>query len=111
MPIPVKCPGCAATLKAPDTAAGKRVKCPRCGGLISVAAPAPPAPAKEAVKAPARRPAKAPPPEEEPAPARPERRDRPEADEEPAPPRRRVSGLGIASLVVGGLALLVGWVP
>jgi len=46
MPIVVTCPSCSATLKAPDTAAGKRVKCPKCTSPIDVpaaaAAPAPP---------------------------------------------------------------------
>lgn len=40
MPIDVTCPGCRKTLRAPDTLAGKRVKCPQCGGAIAVPAPA-----------------------------------------------------------------------
>lgn len=45
MPIDVACPGCRKTLRAPDTVAGKRVKCPQCGAAISVPQPvsAPPA--------------------------------------------------------------------
>lgn len=41
MPIPVACPGCAVRLNAPDAAAGKRVKCPKCQTPISVPAPEP----------------------------------------------------------------------
>ncbi len=43
MPIVVTCPSCATTLKAPDAAAGKKVKCPKCTSTIAVpAAAAPP---------------------------------------------------------------------
>jgi DNA-directed RNA polymerase subunit RPC12/RpoP len=38
MPIPVICSGCQAKLTAPDAAAGKKVKCPKCGGVIFVEA-------------------------------------------------------------------------
>jgi DNA-directed RNA polymerase subunit RPC12/RpoP len=41
MPIPVTCDGCGARFKAPDAAAGKKGKCPKCGGRIIVPAPAP----------------------------------------------------------------------
>jgi hypothetical protein len=46
MPIPVQCTGCPVRLNAPDTAAGKMVKCPKCQTLVPVpsAAPAPPPP-------------------------------------------------------------------
>lgn len=40
MPIPVQCPDCSARLSAPDSAAGKRVKCPKCASPIAVPAPA-----------------------------------------------------------------------
>src|SRR5262245_66675128 len=36
MPIPVTCPSCQTTLKAPDHAAGRQVKCPRCGTAFPV---------------------------------------------------------------------------
>jgi hypothetical protein len=36
MPIPLTCSGCDVTIKAPDTSAGKRVKCPRCGTILDV---------------------------------------------------------------------------
>ena len=42
MPIVVTCPSCSTTLKAPDSAAGKRVKCPKCTSPIDVPAAAPP---------------------------------------------------------------------
>src|SRR5438552_9952822 len=37
MPVPVTCPSCAASLRAPDNAAGRKLKCPKCGGIIPVA--------------------------------------------------------------------------
>lgn len=40
MPIAVAC-SCGVKLKAPDAAAGKRVKCPKCGSPVSVPVPAP----------------------------------------------------------------------
>jgi phage FluMu protein Com len=40
MPIAIQCPSCGVSLKAPDTVAGKRVKCPKCANLISVPATA-----------------------------------------------------------------------
>jgi len=48
MPIPVVCPKCSARLNAPDAAAGKKVKCPKCQGVIAVPEPLP-APAFEVV--------------------------------------------------------------
>jgi len=36
MPIVVTCPSCSANLKAPDAAAGKRVKCPKCTSSVEV---------------------------------------------------------------------------
>ena len=43
MPIRMKCSQCGKGLQGPDTAAGKRVKCPGCGAVLSVPAPARPA--------------------------------------------------------------------
>ncbi len=62
MPIALQCSGCSAKMNAPDTAAGKKVKCPKCGATLVVpgatkAAP----PAASPAKAPAPAP-KAPPP-------------------------------------------------
>jgi TM2 domain-containing membrane protein YozV len=42
MSIVVTCPSCSVSLKAPDAAAGKRVKCPKCTSTIEVPAAAPP---------------------------------------------------------------------
>ncbi len=45
MPIRIVCPGCSVELNAPDTSAGKKVRCPKpeCGAVASV-------PGKAAVK-------------------------------------------------------------
>ncbi len=40
MPISVVCSSCSAKLNAPDTAAGKKIKCPKCQAVCSVPAPA-----------------------------------------------------------------------
>ena len=40
MAIRIKCSQCGKGLQGPDTAAGKRVKCPGCGAVLSVPAPA-----------------------------------------------------------------------
>jgi hypothetical protein len=42
MSIPVTCPSCGHQTKAPDTAAGKRGKCPKCGGVVQVPSDAAP---------------------------------------------------------------------
>ncbi|MEJ5277537.1 MAG: DUF4352 domain-containing protein [Thermogemmata sp.] len=44
MPIVVACPSCGARLKAPDAAAGKTVKCPKCGASMVIPPPPPPPP-------------------------------------------------------------------
>lgn len=52
MPIQVTCASCKSQFNAPDNAAGKRTKCPKCGGVIDIQAPAPvqaPAPKEEEV--------------------------------------------------------------
>jgi uncharacterized protein (TIGR03067 family) len=46
MPIPVVCPSCARKLRAPDNWAGRKTKCPKCGGPVAVPGQAPPEPAK-----------------------------------------------------------------
>ncbi len=38
MPIIVQCPGCSSRLNVPDSAAGKRVKCPKCAQTLLVPA-------------------------------------------------------------------------
>jgi hypothetical protein len=35
------CPGCHATLRLPGSAAGKRIRCPRCGAIMDAPVPAP----------------------------------------------------------------------
>jgi predicted RNA-binding Zn-ribbon protein involved in translation (DUF1610 family) len=47
MPIPVVCPACATKLRAPDHAAGRKTKCPKCGGPVAVPGQPPPGPAPE----------------------------------------------------------------
>ncbi len=39
MAIEVTCPNCSATFKAKDEFAGKKAKCPKCGGRIVVPSP------------------------------------------------------------------------
>jgi hypothetical protein len=36
MPIRIVCASCSATLSAPDTAAGKMIRCPKCGASVSL---------------------------------------------------------------------------
>jgi hypothetical protein len=38
MPVQITCPGCQVKLKAPDTAVGKKTKCPKCQTIVSVPA-------------------------------------------------------------------------
>ena len=47
MPISVSCPTCNAILRIPDTAAGKKIKCPKCVASIVVAKPKAPPPEEE----------------------------------------------------------------
>jgi len=44
MSIPVSCPNCGARFNAPDTAAGRKGKCGRCGVIVDIPAAAPAAP-------------------------------------------------------------------
>lgn len=39
MPIQVVCPSCSSKFNAPDAAAGKRTKCPKCAGVIEIPTP------------------------------------------------------------------------
>lgn len=41
MPIQITCPSCKSRFNAPDAAAGKRTKCPKCSGVIEIPVPAP----------------------------------------------------------------------
>lgn len=106
MPITIACPSCAARLTAPDQAAGKAVRCPKCQAPVPVPKPpaadegfevvddAPPAPPKPASKsgerprprpadddAPAERPSQRPPAAADDEDDRPSKR-RPAAEEE-----------------------------
>ena len=40
MPIQVTCPSCKSKFNAPDAAAGKKTKCPKCAGIIAIPEPA-----------------------------------------------------------------------
>ena len=42
MTIRETCPSCSSPLNAPDSAAGKMLKCPKCGAMIAVASDVPP---------------------------------------------------------------------
>lgn len=52
MPIKVTCASCNKSFKAPDNAAGKKTKCPQCGGIIEIPTPEPFADLMEAEVAP-----------------------------------------------------------
>src|ERR1700689_168218 len=46
MSIVIACPSCEAKMKAPDSAVGKKVKCPGCGEPLTVRAPVGAAPVR-----------------------------------------------------------------
>jgi hypothetical protein len=78
MPIPLTCTSCGSKLRAPDPAAGGKIKCPNCRTLLSVSAPAAPVSTPTTDETPASpaaaadgRPAAAPTPSRRPTPARP----------------------------------------
>lgn len=50
MPLQVICPSCSTKLKAPDTAAGKKTKCPKCQAVVTVPVDAPQATAETSAK-------------------------------------------------------------
>lgn len=54
MPIHVTCSSCLSEFNAPDSGAGKRTKCPKCGGVIEIPAAAPVDEVFEAEEQPAR---------------------------------------------------------
>ncbi|MCU0703273.1 MAG: zinc-ribbon domain-containing protein, partial [Fimbriiglobus sp.] len=81
MPLTIACPTCPTKLKVPDDAGGRRVKCPKCGGVMTVPQTTPPAPLAEA------RPP-APPPESPSVPVA-RRRDDDEGDEIPEPKKKK----------------------
>lgn len=111
MPIPVNCPGCGVNLKVPDTAAGQKVKCPKCQTPFDVAAGGfgepPPAP----VQAGGPRRGPAPPPDDEGYDDEPYRGDQYRPPRQQGPGTGLQLGLGIAGMSVGILAVLFAWIP
>ncbi|MCI0455800.1 MAG: DUF1559 domain-containing protein [Gemmataceae bacterium] len=116
MPILLTCPGCTKTLKAPDSVAGRKVKCPQCGTVLDVPAPAaepptavsatPPPPMVEPARPPHYQAADAGPPPRE------WDRGRPRPVPAPAGGEGGLQlGLGIASLATGAVGLLVALIP
>jgi predicted Zn finger-like uncharacterized protein len=132
MPVPVTCPNCATNLRAPDNAVGRKVKCPKCGGVIAV-----PAAGDEPIDL-AQMGVQAEPPDPVPPPPSRRPQDDYQDDDRPRARRRREEdyeddydddergsrragaaaqggglpmGLGIASLSVGILGLLIAWIP
>jgi hypothetical protein len=118
MPIVVACP-CGAKLKAPDTAAGKMLACPKCKARLTVPFPTP-APVEDVATS-RRKPGGTPRPKARRAQeeytyddeADDDQEDRPRAGRRGAPqPGGAVAqGLGIASLVAGTLGLIVSQIP
>jgi hypothetical protein len=111
MPLAVSCPACGSKLNAPDSLAGKRIKCPRCGGRVEVTPARPPR--DHLVTGPPPRRAAIADQESEPdednatyVAAR--RRADPD---DPTPAHKGANSLGISSLVLGILALLFAWIP
>jgi len=51
MPITANCSGCGKTISAPDAAAGRRARCPHCGGVVEI--PSYPSPVAAALGRPA----------------------------------------------------------
>jgi hypothetical protein len=124
MSIQVVCPGCSAKLNAPESAAGKRVKCPKCQAAVPVPAlvtefevvepepAAPPEPERPARPAPRparnadddrpRKRARAEDEEED----RPRKRKRDDEDDEEDRPRKKVRKAGGVPpvLLFGGIA-------
>jgi hypothetical protein len=117
MPIPVSCPNCHTGLKAPDSAAGRMVKCPKCSTPFTVPAGGEP-PLGSVSAAPVQARQAAPPPQ-----AGHDSYDNYPDDDDPGyrsgPPRRAPAGggtglqlgMGIASLSVGAAGLVIGMIP
>ena len=96
MPIVVTCPGCSTTLKAPDNAAGRRLKCPKCTSAIDVPAPAPPEEIVEDLPAGAI--------QEEPAAPMPAHAT--PQERAPAPPPGQISRQTVGLIAIGGAGAL-----
>lgn len=134
MPITVSCSECGTTLKAPDNAAGRKVKCPKCSAVIAVPAEA----AEQISSEPPARTRPAPPPparssrDDDRGPRRsdrddddrgPRRSDRDDDYDDDPRPRRDIRqgdgaqgtgvqlGLGIAGLCCGIIGAAFSWIP
>ena len=106
MPIAVTCGGCGKRLKVPDSAAGKRGKCPQCGATVPIPeAEIEPLPLKAAEPVAVQRVAAAP----VAVMAPPVQNVQAVAVRVEAP--RRGSGLGLAACILGVLAFVICWVP
>lgn len=88
MAIRVGCPHCGSALNAPDSAGGKTVKCPKCGGLVILpeAELSEPAPAPAPVRAPVVR---AKPLAASPSKSSPTNRTQRHLDDDDEPPKRK----------------------
>jgi phage FluMu protein Com len=116
MPISVSCTNCSATLRTPDTAAGKKIKCPKCQTILSV----PVAAASELKAAPIAAPGSRPQRQaEDRALPSPGESDGGHSDDDGEEPRKRrgkrrgkrsqASGAaGLVGMCAGGAALLLG---
>lgn len=111
MPIAVQCPECNARLNAPDTAAGKKVKCPKCSTALVI-------PANDEEEPPVRRKSRPDDSDEEVRSKKPRDPDDEEEEEEERPKRKKKgkgkrgkpasSGGSRAPLLIGvGLAVLL----
>jgi phage FluMu protein Com len=107
MPIDVRCSECSTKLRAPDTAAGKKIKCPKCQTIIPVPAPE----SEEAAVAPVDREPDPTPAEEDEVLVAPRRRPEPEGDR---PPRRapqrdtsQAESSGTAPLILGIVSIVL----
>ncbi|MBP3957716.1 hypothetical protein J8F10_20895 [Gemmata sp. G18] len=129
MPIPVTCPGCSARMNAPDAAAGKKVKCPKCQKVLAVPELVVDAPAFEVVEDEPTQPVKKPAPrpvakpqvkadvvvdeddEDEVRPAKKRARAVVEDDEDDRPRKKKkksaAGGSSMARNIVGGVVLIV----
>lgn len=115
MPISVTC-GCGRKLKAPDTAAGQRAKCPECGGMVYVPDPARMPTADYPVRERERQRGHEPPPARAVAAPMVAPASAPVAPVQTvhvltAPHGRGANGVGVASLIFGVLALAICWIP
>jgi hypothetical protein len=129
MPIPVVCPSCTSRLRAPDSKAGRKTKCPKCGTAVVVPSLGEKGAELAKTDAPSQSDKWAEPLAARPslltlAPLRPNDFDlEPGSRHEPSAaatvsntiiiqqPSRAVHSLGIAALVVGVLSFLVCWIP